>query len=127
MLVRVSSAQRAQLVALPLADLGRGAVADVVDIEHQQRAELGFLQRRRTPAEPVAVQPPVIDPLLEIDRHGAERRQRTAPIVARVDVLGADRRRLAGDVVHGKLLALFRHLRCPPQAGLKDDGRCAAA
>ena len=94
----------AQLVALPFADLGRGDVADVVDVEDQQRAELGFLQRLADAAEPVAVQPPVIDPLLEVDRHGAERRQRATPIVARVDVLGADRRRVAGDVVHERLL-----------------------
>ena len=97
----------AQLVALPLADLGRGAIADIVDVEDEQRAELGFLQRLLDAAEPVAVQPPVIDPLFEVDAHGAERRQRPAPIVARVDVLGADRRRVAGDVVHGRLLPCF--------------------
>ena len=110
----------AQLVALPLADLGRGAIADVVDVEHEQRAELGFLQRLLHAAKPVAMQPPVIDPLLEVDAHDAERRQRPAPIVARVDVLGADRRRVAGDVVHGELLTLSSViLRCPPQAGLE--------
>ena len=84
-----------ELVALPFADLGRGEVADVVDVEDQERAELGFFQRLPDAAEPVAVQAPVIDPLLEIDRHGAERRQRAAPIVARVDVLGADLGRIA--------------------------------
>ena len=80
----------AELVALPLADLGRGEVADVVDVEHQQRAEVGLLQRLLDAREPVAVQPAVIDALLEIDPHDAERRQRAAPVVARVDVLGAD-------------------------------------
>ena len=35
----------AELVALPFADLGGGDVADVVDVEDQKRAELGFLQR----------------------------------------------------------------------------------
>ena len=79
----------AELVALPLADLGRGEVADVVDVEDQQRAEVGFLQRLLDAARPVAVQAAVVDPLLEIDPHGAERRQRAAPVVARVDVLGA--------------------------------------
>ena len=47
---RLAAAAREQrpageLVALPLADLGRGDVADVVDVEHQQRAEVGLLQR----------------------------------------------------------------------------------
>ena len=90
-----------ELVALPFADLGRGDVADVVDVEDQQRAEVGLLQRLLHAREPVAVQPPVIDALLEIDAHDAERRQRAAPVVARVDVLGADCVRLARDVVHG--------------------------
>ena len=99
--------EAAELVALPFADLGRGDVADVVDVEDQQRAELGLLQRRLDAAEPIAVQPPIIDALLEIDAHGAECRQRPAPIVARVDVLGADDRRLAGDLVHGVLPGFF--------------------
>ena len=45
--IAVAGEQRpaAELVALPFADLGRGDVADVVDVEDQQRAELGFLQR----------------------------------------------------------------------------------
>jgi hypothetical protein len=99
----VSSATAAELVALPFADLGRGDVANVVDVEHEQRAELGILQRRLDAAEAIAVQPPVIDALLEIDAHGAECRQRAIPIIARVNVLSADDHRLAGDVVHGVL------------------------
>ena len=54
--------------------------------------------------EPIAMQSPVVDALLEVDAHGAECRQRPPPIVARVDVLGADDGRLAGDLVHGGLL-----------------------
>ena len=97
-----------ELVALPFADLGRGQVADVVDVEHQQRAEVGVLQRLAGAAEPVVVQPAVVDALLEIDAHDAERGQRAAPVVARVDVLGADLHRVAlGDVVHGGLLECF--------------------
>ncbi len=88
----------AELVALPLADLGRGDVADVVDVEHEQRAEVGFLQRLLDACEPIAVQPPIVDALLEIDPHGAERRQRAAPVVARIDILGAELQRLARDV-----------------------------
>ena len=94
---RIGAAPRQQrpaadLVALPLADLGGGEVADVVDVHHQQRAEVGLLQRLPGPRQPVAVQAAIVDPLLEIDAHGAERRQRARPVVARVDVLGADRR-----------------------------------
>ena len=40
--------------------------------------------------EAVAVQAAVVDALLEVDAHGAERGQRPVPAVARVDVLGAD-------------------------------------
>ena len=46
----------------------------------------------------------VVDAFLEIDPHDAERRQRAGPIVARIDVVGAD---LADRVVHGVLLLLF--------------------
>ena len=64
-----------------------------------------------TRREPIAVQPPVIDALLEIDPHDAERRQRAAPVVARVDVVGAD---LADRIVHGGLLRSFLSSRCGP-------------
>ena len=90
-----------QLVALPLADLGRGEIADVVDVEHQQRAKFGLLQCLLGAAEAVAVQAAEIDALLEVDAHDAERGQRAAPVVARVDVLGAD---LTDGLVHGSLL-----------------------
>src|SRR5262249_58969864 len=55
--VAVAGEQRpaAKLVALPLADLGRGDVADVVDVEDEQRAELGFFQRLLDAAQPIAV------------------------------------------------------------------------
>ena len=79
-----------QLVAFPFADLGRGQITDVVDVEHQQRAEFGLLQRLLGAAEPVTVQAAEVDALLEVDAHDAERGQRTAPVMARVDVFGAD-------------------------------------
>jgi len=114
--VAVAGEQRpaAKLVALPLADLGRGDVADVVDVEDEQRAELGLLQRLLDAAQPIAVQPAVIDPFLEVDPHDAERRQRPAPVVTRVDIVGAD---LADRLVHGSLSCAFlfwrRRLRAP--------------
>src|SRR5205814_632881 len=60
--------------------------------------EIGFFERHPHTREPVAMEPPVVDPLFEVDPHGAERRQRAAPVVARVDVFCAD---LADGVVHG--------------------------
>src|SRR6185295_3880047 len=93
----------ADLVALPFPNFGRGEIADVVDVHHQQGAEIGLVQRLARACETVLVQAAVIDPLLEIDPHGAERGQCAAPVVARVDVLGGD---LADGVVH-RLTPLF--------------------
>ena len=106
-----------QLVARPFADLGRGDVADVVVVEQQQRAEVGCLERGLRARQPVAVQAPVIDALLEIDAHGAERRQMAAPVVARVDVLGRDLDRLARSLVHGVVSFSLRHPEVPGEAG----------
>src|SRR5205814_2316315 len=44
---------------------------------------------------------------LEIDPHGAECGERARPVVARVDVLGADLKRFAGALVHGYLPGLL--------------------
>src|SRR5262249_19830977 len=74
----------------PFADLGRGDVTDVVDVEDQERAEFGILQRLADARQPIAMQPPIVDPFLKVDSHDAERRQGTAPVEARIDVLGAD-------------------------------------
>ena len=52
-------------------------------------------------ADAVFVHAAVIDALLEIDAHGAERGQVTVPLVARVDVVGIHLAQIAGDVVHG--------------------------
>src|SRR5262249_45612952 len=71
------------------------------DVEYEQRTEIGFHQRLAHARQPIAVETPVIDALLEIHAHGSERRQRAAPVVARVDVVGAD---LADRLVHGGLL-----------------------
>jgi hypothetical protein len=93
----------AELVALPLADFGRGDIADVVDVEDQQRAQLGLLERLFDAAQPVAMKPAIIDPFLEVDAHDAERWQGTPPVIAGIDVVGAD---LADRVVHGDLLRM---------------------
>src|SRR6185437_13027634 len=85
----------------PLADLGRGQVADVVDVEYQQCPAFGSFERLLGAAEPVAMQTPVIDAFLEVDAHDAECGQRASPVVARVDVLGVDLQRIARSLVHG--------------------------
>jgi hypothetical protein len=46
--------------------------------------------------EPVVVQPPEIDALLEVDLGVPGGRKRPVPAVVRVDVVGADDVRLAG-------------------------------
>src|SRR5918992_1340697 len=57
------------LVARPLADVGAGDVADVVEVEEQQRAEFGGGQRLAGAAEAVGAQPLRVDPLLPVDVH----------------------------------------------------------
>src|SRR5262249_27605353 len=94
----------ANLVALPLADLGRGEVTDVVDVHHQEGAEVGFVKCRPRARQPVTVQAAVVHPLLEIDTHRAECRQRAAAVVAWVDVLGADDSGLSDRLGHLCLL-----------------------
>jgi hypothetical protein len=83
--------EAAHLVARPLADRGAGEIANVVVVEHQQRAELGLLQRLARASEPIPMQAAEIDALLEVDVHHSRRAQRPRPVVARVDVRGADR------------------------------------
>ena len=62
------------LVARPLADVRARDVADVVRVEQQQRTEVGGLERRLRPREPVGAQLGEVDPLLPVDRHrGAAR------------------------------------------------------
>src|SRR5260370_19694325 len=68
-----------KLVTLPFADLGRGDVADVVDVEHQERAEVGVLEGSLNAREPVAMQAAVIDPFLQVDPPSAQRRPGPAP------------------------------------------------
>src|SRR5215472_1375106 len=83
-----------QLVARPFADHRAGDVADVVLIEAEQRAESGIGERGARPCETVIVQTPEVDTLLEVDLRVPGRLQRTIPAMLRVDVVGADDRRL---------------------------------
>ena len=93
-----------ELVTLPFADLGRGDVADIVDVKDQERAELGVLQRLLDAREPIAVQAAIVDPLLEIDPHDAQGRQGAFPVEPGIDVVGAD---FAGFLFHNGLLGVL--------------------
>src|SRR6202034_2901347 len=57
------------LVAERAADPGLGRVADVVEVEEQERAALTRLQRRPGPRDAVAAQPAEVDALLVVDPH----------------------------------------------------------
>src|SRR5690349_23345420 len=89
-----------ELVARPLADDGAGQIADVVLIEHEDRAKPRLCERLARATEAVRVQALEIDALFEIDLHVAGRLQWPIPAMARINVVGADgasggRRRLA--------------------------------
>ena len=76
---RRRAGEAAHLVPLPLADLGAGDVADVVDVEEQERAAVGLLQRVLGAAQAVAAQPVVVDAALEVDRRCGPRRAGACP------------------------------------------------
>src|SRR5205085_11530609 len=73
-----------ELVARPLADDGAGDVADVVLVEHEQRAEAGRRERRPRAREAIGVEAAEVDALLEVDLHVTRRLQRTIPAVTRI-------------------------------------------
>src|SRR6185436_12783348 len=85
-----------ELVARPLADHGARRVADVVLVEAKQRAESRARERGARAREPVVVQPPEIDALLEVDLAVPGCRQRPLPAVVRIDVVGTHDRRFPG-------------------------------
>ena len=135
--------EAAELVALPFADLGAGEIADVVDVEDQQRAEVGVLQRLLGAAEAIAVQPAEIDARLEVDVGVARRRQRAVPAPVRIEVahrgvLG-HHSGFSGPLVHGAAPLVARatqhHLRvrshlaapCRAAPAVSIDGLATAA
>ena len=56
-----------QLVHRPGADVGRGHVADVVEVEAEQGAQLRAVQRLLQPRQPLGAEPVEVDPLLPVD------------------------------------------------------------
>ena len=81
--------EAAELVALPFADLGGGDVADVVDVEEEQRAAFRLVERGSRPRQAVGAQPVEIDAALEIHIGVAGRRDRAVPLPLRVVVMRA--------------------------------------
>src|SRR5206468_2352963 len=79
-----------ELVARPLADDGRRHVANVVLVEQEQRAESGSRERLPHATQAIAVQPPEVHALFEVDLHVAGRLERTVPAVPGI---GGGRRR----------------------------------
>ena len=64
------------LVARPLPDVGARDVADVVEVEQQERPDLRCLERRAGPCRPVRPQPIDVPALFPVDVHRAGRRDR---------------------------------------------------
>ena len=73
------------LVARPLADVGARDVADVVEVEQQDGAEVGGVERRRAPAEPIGSQAIDVPALLPVDVHRAGRSEGSRHRVPRAD------------------------------------------
>ena len=95
-----------ELVAFPFADLGRCRVTDVVDVEEEQRAALGSLERLLRARDAVAAHAIELDAALEVDAHCAPGGQVAVPAILRVEIVRF-RAALANDLVH----------RGPPQLG----------
>jgi hypothetical protein len=101
--------EAAELVALPFADLGARHVADVVDVEEQQRAALRCISACPGAGEPIALQPTEVDTGLEIDIGVAGSRDVPVPIPMRGKRLcggrfGIDDTRRDNGIVHGQAL-----------------------
>src|SRR5690606_13198843 len=92
--------EAAELVALPLADLGAGAVADVVAVEPAERAALAVPQRLPRPGQAIALQPAQIDLGLEVVANAPGRRQLALPVPARIEIVGAARALVRGFWCH---------------------------
>ena len=76
-----------ELVARPLADDGAREIADVVLVEHEERAEPRPRQRLARAPQAVGVQAAEVDALLEVDLHVSGRLERAVPAMARVHVV----------------------------------------
>ena len=86
------------LVPRPLADVGAGHVADVVEVEQQHRAEVGGVEGGPGAAEAVRAEAVGVDPLLPVDGHRSRRRERPHPDPS----LAA--RRAIGAIAHRSLM-----------------------
>src|SRR5262249_50722531 len=78
-----------------------GEIADVVVVEAEERAEPGGRQRLAGAVQPVGVQAPEVDPLLEVHRRVPRGGDLARPIVSGLERLGRDGFRLDGTLGHG--------------------------
>jgi hypothetical protein len=79
-----------EFIAFPFTDFGGGQIPDVIHVKQQQSAKFGGLERLFGAANAIVVQPPIIHPLLKIDAHCAKRWKMTAPVVARLNIVGSN-------------------------------------
>src|SRR5439155_7509815 len=77
-----------QLVARPFADDGRREIADVVLVEHEQRAQARPRKRLPRATEAIRVQPAKVDALLEVHLDVSGRGERPVPAVPGIHVAG---------------------------------------
>src|SRR2546427_5416988 len=80
-----------ELVARPLPDDGAGEIADVVLVEHEERAEAGARQRLARAPEAIGVETMEVHALLEVHLRVTGRLQRPVPAMARIHVVGGHR------------------------------------
>ena len=104
--VRVAAAGQQRvaghLVARPLADVGARDVADVVEVEQQDRADLRRRERRAGASQPVGAQSVDVPALLPVDVHRARRSEGSGHRSTPVRSIGgsADPRRRVGVFIH---------------------------
>src|SRR2546422_9502057 len=90
-----------ELVARPLADDRAREIADVVLIEHEDRAEARPRQRLTRAAQPIGVQAPEIHALFEVHLRVSRRLEGPVPSMARIDIVGGPGPGLRGGLLPG--------------------------
>ena len=104
--VRIAAARQQRvaghLVARPLADVGAGDVADVVEVEQQDRADLRRRERRAGASQPVGAQSVDVPALLPVDVHRTRRSEGSGHRSTPVRSIGgsADPRRRVEVFIH---------------------------
>ena len=98
-----------ELVARPFADMGRGDVADIVEIEAEHPAKAGVADRALRAFQPLDRQAMVVDPLLPVFGHHAPGSGRMRAVVLHVVSLElCERRRAPSKVCRNFLVPVAR-------------------